>query len=143
MCTLRAYTALLNFLTSFMVGGFFISIKYHRAIGYYIILILLLCLQKVDSYVQFMWQDIESNQDNLYNGAAIAALTLFGALSAFAVGSLSSKYFDRWDLWIITGCSALQCGLIFWLTFTDSLIVAYIAYVLFGTLYHFLITVAR
>lgn len=98
---------------------------------------------QVESYVQFIWQQIEPNENNLYNGAATASLTLLGAISAFVVGTLSSKYFDRWDLWIITGCSGIQCGLVLWLTLTDSLIVAYVTYVLFGTLYHFLITVAR
>lgn len=100
-------------------------------------------LNKVESYVQFIWQQIEPNQNNLYNGAAIAVVTLLGALSAFTVGTLNSKYFDRWDLWIITGCSALQCGLVLWIALTENLIVAYVTYVLFGTLYHFLITVAR
>lgn len=103
----------------------------------------MLFFNKVESYVQFIWQQIEPNQNNLYNGAAIAVVTLLGALSAFTVGTLNSKYFDRWDLWIITGCSALQCGLVLWIALTENLIVAYVTYVLFGTLYHFLITVAR
>lgn len=79
----------------------------------------------------------------MYNGAAIAAVTCLGAMCAFIVGSIDSKFFERWDVWIIVIVSALQSGLVLWLALTDSLIMAYISYVLFGGLYHFLITVAR
>lgn len=79
----------------------------------------------------------------MYNGAAVAAVTCVGAICAFIVGSVDSKYFERWDMWIIASVSAIQSGLVLWLALSDNLIMAYIAYILFGGLYHFLITVAR
>lgn len=97
----------------------------------------------MQSYVQLLWQQIEPNNEYLYNGAVEAVLTLLGALGAFAAGFLNSKKFDRWDLWVLTGCSALEGGFILWAALTDSLWVAYVMYILFGTLYHFMITVAR
>lgn len=40
---------------------------------------------QIISYVQLLWQQIDPNQENFYNGGVEASLTLFGALSASLV----------------------------------------------------------
>lgn len=72
-----------------------------------------------------------------------ALLTLLGALGAFAAGHLDSKKFDRWDLWILTLCSAVEGCVLIWGALTDSVWISYVAYIIFGTIYYFMITVAR
>ncbi|KAJ6632799.1 Thiamine transporter 2 [Pseudolycoriella hygida] len=97
---------------------------------------------QVQSYVQLLWQQIDQDKENVYNGAAEGILTLSGALSAFAAGYLNSKQFARWDLWILSGCSILEGGLILWSALTDNVWIAYVMYILFGTVYYFMITMA-
>lgn len=79
----------------------------------------------------------------LYNGLAIAVVTLMGALTAYGVSTVNSKFFDKFDVWLIVVCSALQGGLVLLLALTDNMVVAYVTYCLCGTIYYFLITVAR
>lgn len=115
----------------------------------------------------YFFHDGHQNEQNLHlkkNKFFLISgiLTLSGALSAFAAGFLNSKKFDRWDLWILsgkrnfieklsnlhhsyilTGCSVLEGGLILWSSLTNNVWVAYAMYILFGTVYHFMITMAR
>lgn len=98
---------------------------------------------KVQVYVQLLWKDIDNNRESKYNGAVEAALTLLGAIGAFLAGFLESKRFDRFDIWIIAICSFLISIAIFVSAFTGSVILAYVTYVLCGTVYHFMITIAR
>lgn len=97
----------------------------------------------MQTYIQFLWQQINPDHENIYNGAVEALLTLLGALGAFAAGYLDSKRFDRWDLWLLTLCSAIEGCTLIWGALTDSVWVSYVAYVIFGTIYYFMITVAR
>ncbi|KAG4067547.1 hypothetical protein HA402_005319 [Bradysia odoriphaga] len=97
---------------------------------------------QVQSYVQLLWQQIDPDKENLYNGAAEGILTLSGALSAFAAGLLNSKKFVQWDVWILAGCSLLEGGFILWSALTHNVWIAYVMYILFGTVYHFMITMA-
>lgn len=83
------------------------------------------------------------NDDTLYNGATEAALTLFGALSAFLAGLLNSKVFEKWGIWITSGIALIEGGLTLWSAYTDNIWIAYVCYVVFGTLYHFMITMSR
>lgn len=94
-------------------------------------------------YIQFLWQQINPNHENIYNGAVEASLTLLGVGGAFAAGYINSKKFDRLDLWILASCSAIEGGLLLWGALTDSVWVSYITYVIFGMFYYFMITVAR
>lgn len=93
--------------------------------------------------MQFLWQQINPNHANIYNGAVEALLTILGALGAFAAGYFDSKKFNRWNLWILTLCSAIEGCALIWGALTDSVWISYVAYVIFGTIYHFMITVAR
>ncbi|KAL1378303.1 hypothetical protein pipiens_004024 [Culex pipiens pipiens] len=97
---------------------------------------------QVANYVQLLWQEINTDQEYLYNGAAEALLTLFGALSAIVAGYVANRLFERWALWILTGCSALQGGLVLYSGFSTNIWAAYAVYILFGVLYMFMITMA-
>lgn len=90
-----------------------------------------------------MWKETDADEKDLYNGAVEAALTLLGAIGAFAGGLLDSKRFNRYDIWILTALTTCEGALLLWGAHTKKLLVSYVVYVLFGMVYHFMITVAR
>lgn len=93
--------------------------------------------------MQLLWKEIDANETNLYNGAVEAAITLLGAVGAFVAGLLDNKKFKRYEIWILTIFTVIEAALLLCSALTTSLWMCYIAYVLFGTIYHFMITVAR
>lgn len=97
----------------------------------------------MQSYIQPLWKEIDATETNLYNGAAEAAITILGAISAFSAGFLDSRKFDRFEIWILTVLTSVEGILLLWAAFTQNLWCCYIAYVLFGMIYHFTITIAR
>ncbi|EAA10851.4 AGAP006349-PA [Anopheles gambiae str. PEST] len=97
---------------------------------------------QVQVYVQLLWHEIDQQQGTLFNGGAEALLTLLGAMSALAAGYIANRIFEQWALWILTVCSGLQGGLIFYSGFATNIWVAYVLYILFGTLYLFMVTMA-
>lgn len=96
----------------------------------------------VQIYVQLLWQEIDSDREYLLNAGVEAVLTLLGAIAAFLAGFLTSKTFQKFDLWILTFCSLLEGIFIVVSSQTSSIWVAYTMYVLFGVLYTFMITIA-
>ncbi|XP_052897588.1 thiamine transporter 2-like [Anopheles moucheti] len=97
---------------------------------------------QVQVYVQLLWHEIDQQQGTLFNGGAEALLTLLGAISALAAGYIANRIFEQWALWILTVCSGLQGGLILYSGFATNIWVAYVLYILFGTLYLFMVTMA-
>lgn len=93
--------------------------------------------------MQFLWQAINPNVDQIFNGAVEAALTLFGALGAFAAGFINNGRFDRWSFFILSLVSIFMGGILLGGTLTSDVWVSYVSYVLFGTATHFMITIAR
>lgn len=98
---------------------------------------------QVQSYIQSLWIEISPAETDLYNGAVEAAITLLGAMSAFAAGLLDSKRFNRYDVWILTVLTFVEAMLLLWAAYTPTLWSCYVSYVVFGIIYHFMITVAR
>lgn len=98
---------------------------------------------QVQMYIQFLWQLINPDHANVWNGAVEATLTLFGVAGAFAASYINSKRFEAWNLWVLTVCSATLGGVLLWGTLTDSVWISYVAYVIFGMLTHFMVTLAR
>lgn len=98
---------------------------------------------QVQSYSQLLWKEIYTNETELYNGAVEAAITLLGAIAAFAAGFFDSGKFKRYDMLILSICSAIEGGLLICAARTNSLAVCYAMYILFGMVYHFMITIAR
>lgn len=96
----------------------------------------------VQIYVQLLWQEIDNDREHLLNAGVEATLTLFGAIAAFLAGFLTSKTFQKFDLWILMFCSLLEGIFVVISSQTTSIWVAYSMYVLFGVLYTFMITIA-
>lgn len=87
--------------------------------------------------------EIDANGDNTYNGAVEASLTLLGITGALSAGYVNGKQIDRWNLWILTVCSAFEGCFLLWAATTKNIFCCYMAYVMFGTCYYFMNTVAR
>lgn len=96
----------------------------------------------VQIYVQLLWQEIDQGREMLLNAGVEATLTLFGAIAAFLAGFMTSKTFQKFDLWILTFCSLLEGIFIIISSQTTSIWLAYSMYVLFGVLYSYMITIA-
>uniref|UniRef100_A0A336M1E5 CSON010234 protein n=1 Tax=Culicoides sonorensis TaxID=179676 RepID=A0A336M1E5_CULSO len=94
----------------------------------------------IQSYVQLLWQDIDPDTKNLYNGAVEAILTLLGTFGALIAGSINMKFYERYSMWILSFCASLEGGMILISAFTDEIFVAYAMYICFGILYNFMIT---
>lgn len=90
-----------------------------------------------------MWHDINPTQENVFNGGVEALLTLLGAGGAFLAGFINNQKFEQWDMLILAGCTAINGGIILWAALTETIWISYGAYIFFGVLYHFMITVAK
>lgn len=97
----------------------------------------------MQSYIQLLWKEIYADNTNLQNGSVEAAITLLGAIGAFSAGFVNSKHFNRYDIWILAICTTIEGVLLLWAAFTTHLWSCYCAYILFGIIYHFMITIAR
>lgn len=116
----------------------------------YIIVVLILFviislhqIEQVQSYMQLLWKEIDATETDLYNGAVEAAITLLGAVGAFVAGLMDSKKFKKYEITILTIFTVIEAALLMWSAMTTNLWACYVAYVAFGTIYHFIITVAR
>lgn len=98
---------------------------------------------QVQSYIQTLWKEIDPMETVLYNGAVEALITLLGAIAAFMAGFLNSKSFNRYEIWILTILMLVEGSLLLWAAYTTSLWCCYFSYVIFGMIYHFMITIAR
>lgn len=98
---------------------------------------------QVTSYIQVLWDTIDSSQEMVWNGAVEAGVTLLSALvTTFAEkihGALLSKSSSLWTLTILTTFSGLSILLG---TKTSILYVSYVGYILFCTLFAFTITIS-
>lgn len=94
------------------------------------------------TYVQFLWQQIDPDKLGFYNGAVEAALTLCGALSAFAAGHIKSRTFDKFSLFITATISVICGAFIIISSFATNVFLAYAMYILFGIFYNFMITMS-
>lgn len=92
--------------------------------------------------MQPLWTAIvNDSSEPIYNGAVEAALTIIGFLGALVAGVLKINWQKRGEI-ILASCSLLQGVIMLISARTDYVIVSYVFYVLFGALYHFVITIA-
>lgn len=97
---------------------------------------------QVQTYIQPLWYAIVEDEDYpIYNGAVEATLTILGFLGALTAGVLKIDW-RKWGELVLTCCSLLQGGLMVVSSQTPLVTVSYVSYVLFGALYHFVITIA-
>ncbi|CAL8122761.1 unnamed protein product [Orchesella dallaii] len=94
------------------------------------------------SYIQPLWEEIAAYKDNeIYNGAVDAVHTILSALLAILVGHITIPW-RKWGESLLCIISLLQGALLLWMSQTETLMVAYVGYVIFRTLYQVMITVA-
>lgn len=98
---------------------------------------------QAQTYAQILWESIDKDKENFYNGAVEALYTLFATGAALIAGFINMNFFHKHHLWIITLSSLVQGGLIIAEGLTSNILIAYAIYVLFGTTYQFMITLIR
>ncbi|XP_066248538.1 thiamine transporter 1-like [Euwallacea similis] len=97
---------------------------------------------QVQTYMQPLWSTIVGDQEyTRYNGVVEAVLTLMGFLGALIAGFLRVNWIN-WGEIVLSCCSLIQGALMVVSSQTDRIMVSYICYVVFGALFHFVITIA-
>lgn len=93
-------------------------------------------------YIQNYWGEIVGeNKHQLYNGAVEASLTILSATAALTAGLLTVNWAKYGEI-TLGICTMLAGSVIFTSTIIKNIWISYASYVIFGTLYQFLITVA-
>uniref|UniRef100_A0A8C4WT60 Solute carrier family 19 member 1 n=1 Tax=Eptatretus burgeri TaxID=7764 RepID=A0A8C4WT60_EPTBU len=94
-------------------------------------------------YLQLLWDTIASSRDDprVYNGAAEALSTLFGAFGAGSVGFLQVQW-SKWGVFTIALGMLLQSLMLFMMNCTSSIWLCYTGYVVFRTIHQSLFTIA-
>lgn len=98
---------------------------------------------QAQTYAQLLWQQIDPDRESFYNGAVEACFTLFATVTALVAGLVNIDFFESHHQWIITLLSLLQGLITIFHGLTTNILVAYTMYVLFGTIYTFMITLVR
>ncbi|XP_046851724.1 thiamine transporter 1-like [Xenia sp. Carnegie-2017] len=97
---------------------------------------------QVENYVQNLWDEIfPSHEHKIYNGGVTALSHLFA--STIAVLLAFTKI--NWSIWgelCLAVFSIIDCFLLFFMSATSNIWLAYSSYVLFRIIYTFLITIA-
>ncbi|XP_044726643.1 thiamine transporter 1 [Chrysoperla carnea] len=97
---------------------------------------------QVCAYMQVFWGDIVGENDHqIYNGGVEALLTILSATAALVAGILTVNWTKYGEL-TLGLCTMLAGSILLCATIYKEIFVSYVAYVVFGTLYQFLITVA-
>ncbi|KAJ8916170.1 hypothetical protein NQ315_016309 [Exocentrus adspersus] len=92
-------------------------------------------------YMQPLWSAIvDDPNEPIYNGAVEAVLTVLGFLGALLAGVLKADWKTKGEL-TLTICSLMQGFILLYTSRTQYIILSYICYIGFGTLYHFMITI--
>lgn len=97
---------------------------------------------QVQTYMQPLWSVINKDSNSvLHNGTVEAVLTLIGCLGALSISFIKTDWSQRGEL-VLSLCSILSGALLIISSQTSYIIVSYACYVVFGGLYHFVITIA-
>lgn len=96
---------------------------------------------QVYNYVQTLWSTMQTVDIDAKNGITECANTLIGALLTFLVQYLKINWVKRGEA-VLFVTSTAAAALIFLLSQTTSIILAYILYVAIASIYHMLITAA-
>ncbi|KAJ8940048.1 hypothetical protein NQ314_010880 [Rhamnusium bicolor] len=97
---------------------------------------------QVQTYMQPLWTAIVNNPHQpIYNGVVEAVLTILGFVGALLAGVLKVNWKILGEL-TLTICSLLQGFILIFSSQTEHVVVSYVCYILFGGLFHFMITIA-
>ncbi|XP_069850935.1 reduced folate transporter-like [Dipodomys merriami] len=101
--------------------------------GYYLVV----------SYVHILWNVVHPVTDSAqaYNGGADAASTLLSAITSFSAGFVKIRW-ASWSTLVIAAVTAVQAGLVYFLSVTENIWLCYAAFVLFRGAYQFLVPIA-
>lgn len=96
---------------------------------------------QVTSYAQLLWTTSVESFDEIYNGAVDAMYAIIGAITVFGI----SKIPLNWPLigdTMLAIFSFIEGGLIILCSYNYNIWVLYAAYIIFGVIYHTMVTVA-
>ncbi|XP_018561323.1 thiamine transporter 1-like [Anoplophora glabripennis] len=97
---------------------------------------------QAQTYMQPLWTAIVNDPEkSIYNGAVEALLTVLGFLGALLAGILNADWKTKGEL-TLTLCSLLQGFFLLYSARTEYILLSYIFYIVFGALYHFMVTIA-
>ena len=99
---------------------------------------------QIINYIQLLWQEIDGNQGLIWNGAVEAILTILGAVFTLLAGKFHmNMLLKRQKIIIILVFLSFAQGIaVIFAAKSLTLLSCYIAYVCFGVLYCFGITIA-
>ncbi|XP_068156877.1 thiamine transporter 1-like isoform X1 [Drosophila tropicalis] len=98
---------------------------------------------QITNYMQVLWKSFDDEPEIVWNGAVDAAFTALAALSSLLAGYLHvGRLKSRTSLLSLAFLSVLEGGCVLLSTWTSTVYISYLGYVLFGGLYGFSITVA-
>ncbi|KAK7573370.1 hypothetical protein V9T40_010561 [Parthenolecanium corni] len=100
---------------------------------------------QIMTYVQLLWEQVvKDNPDSStrYNGSVEAIYTLLSAAAAFSFGYVKIDWKIYGEL-LLGVCTLLEGVLILWSSKVTVMIHAYLVYILFGALYHVMMTVSN
>lgn len=103
---------------------------------------------QAQNYMQPLWSVIrkeeggsDEDDETLWNGLVEAILTIIGFLGALLAGFLKVNWKTKGEL-VLSVCSILEGFALLYASYTEQVFICYVSYVIFGAIYHFMITIA-
>ncbi|XP_015174418.1 PREDICTED: thiamine transporter 1-like [Polistes dominula] len=96
---------------------------------------------QITSYAQLVWQTTVKSYDEIYNGAIDAVYAVIGALTVYTVAKIPLNWPLIGDI-MVTIFAFMEGALIILCSYSYNIWVQYAAYVVFGVIYHTMVTVA-
>ncbi|XP_076639695.1 thiamine transporter 2-like isoform X2 [Colletes latitarsis] len=96
---------------------------------------------QISSYIQLLWRTAVSSGDNVYNGAVDALYTIIGATTVFCIGKVPLNWSLLGDI-IVSLMSFVEGALLVLSSYSYSIWLLYVSYILFGIIYQTMVTVA-
>ncbi|EFO97194.1 CRE-FOLT-1 protein [Caenorhabditis remanei] len=96
---------------------------------------------QVQNYTQSLWKEMQTDPDDVANGVVEFVNTALGAFLSLFIHHLSINW-ARHGQMILFVTSAIVAGLLYVCSQTQTVMVAYVAYVVIASIYHMLITAA-
>ncbi|EFA04966.1 thiamine transporter 1 [Tribolium castaneum] len=96
---------------------------------------------QIETYMQPLYSAVQHSNETAYNGAVEAILTLSGFLVALLAGYLKFNWEVKGEL-TLGVFSLVQGVLMVVISQTDYIFLCYAFYIVFGILYHFMVTIA-
>lgn len=96
---------------------------------------------QIISYIQLLWQTAVLPGDKIYNGAVDSLYTIIGTATVFCIGKLPFNWSVIGDV-VVSFMSFVEGILLLISSYTYNIWLLYGVYILFGIIYHTMVTVA-